>query len=250
MGKSNLLSFHLMIKVLIKLKIILLFFISILTFMPMKINGQEHNEIQSTLILDADTSIVLPYFDTSSIINSNIDSIILSLYVLDKIPDTADKIQITINTVDLNTKVVEDGLSTFVNVSRDSYIDFKLPKELFEKTIRTQKRFLVRLISGGQKLVLQGPDVAGTSQDPKLIIVEHNYINDTKTPNQPLVKEHNYYNIQNAQFHFGEGNNVGRDKIEEVGSIGNDIQLWLKYIVAVATILGVAWGIYTFFHKF
>lgn len=237
-----------MIKVLIKLKIILLFFIPILTFMPMKINGQEHNEIQSTLILDADTSIVLPYFDTSSIINSNIDSIILSLYVLDKIPDTADKIQITINTVDLNTKVVEDGLSTFVNVSRDSYIDFILPKELFEETIRTQKRFLVRLVSGGQKLVLQGPDVAGTSQDPKLIVVL-NDINDTKTPNQPLVKEYNYYNIQNAQFHFGEGNNVGRDKIEEVGSIVNDIPLWLKYIVAVAAILGVAWGIYTFFHS-
>lgn len=43
-----------------------------------------HNNNDGLLYLDSQTSIVLPNFDTSSVANSDIDAITLSLYVLEK----------------------------------------------------------------------------------------------------------------------------------------------------------------------
>ncbi len=208
----------------------------------------ENSNNNNVLYLNSDTSIVLPYFDTSSVANSNIDAIILSLYVLDKTPEVSSRVQITINPVDLNTNNVDDGLSAFVNVSKDSYIDFKLPKELFEQTVHKPKRFLVHLVNKDQKIVLAGPDMVGTTQDPKLIVV-HTKLNENEIPDQPKIIENNYYTIENAQLHFGVGDNVGNNKIGTINTSAlNDIPLWLKWLVAIATIFGAGWGVYSYLH--
>lgn len=172
-------------------------------------NAQESNK-SSVLFLDNSTSLVLPYFDTSSIADSNISSIILSLYVIDINPDVPSKLQITINPINLDTMTVGDGLSAFVDAKKDDYVNFELPKELFEQTVRTQNRFIIRLVSKGS-LTLQGSDEVGTVQDPRLTVV-HGDIKSTESPDQPRIIENNYFNIEKVQYHFGSGDNVGNNK--------------------------------------
>lgn len=208
-------------------------------------NGQ--NSI-STLVLDEDNSIVLPYFDTSSIVNSNIESITLSLHVLDKIPKRTERLQITINPVDLSTNLVGDGLSTFVNVGRGNYVDFRLPRELFEQTVRTQKRLLVHLVGGGKKLILSGPDETGIAQDPKMII-EYSEKANEENLDQPRIAENQYYNIKNSQLHFGTGDNIGGHKIEkylqESNKLWHEKPLGMLIITVVAGLI-IAFLVYEF----
>ena len=217
-------------KVFINKKIALLTFLSfILILMPTTTSARENSGDQGVLFLDPNTSLVLPYFDTSSIANSNIDSITLSLYVLDKIPDASSQIHITINPVDLNTNQVGDGLSTFVDVSKDSYVDFRLPRELFEQTLRTSKRLLVRLVSKDQKIVLKGPDEVGTTLDPRLT-VEHSELNEKEVLDQPQIVENNYYNIENSKLTFIEGDNNITDSQITVNNDGGFLW-WLEYLI-------------------
>ena len=53
--------------------------------------------------------------------------------------------------------------------------------------------------------------------------------------------------ITESNFHFGTGDNVGRDKIKKQDNFMKDIPLWLKYLVAVATVIGVGWTVYIYF---
>lgn len=188
------------------------------------------HRVDPNLILDSETSIVLPYFDTSSIVNSNIESITLSLFVLEKTPRGLTKTRIMINPVDLNTGETKDGLSTFVSVEKGNYIDFRLPKELFEQTIKTQKRLLVGLVSKGQRLVLAGPDAIGTTQDP-IMTIEHGKLIESEYPDEPRIKENEYYNIKSAQFHFGSGDNITGDKINTQNNKKWHEIWWIKYII-------------------
>lgn len=187
--------------------ILLLFFVIINTYTRAQINFQD----ELMLILDRDTSIILPSFDTSAILGSNIKSITLSLYVLDKNPGLPSDALITINPIDLQTKVVDDGLSTSVNVVKDGYVDFHLPRELFERTIGTPKTFLLHLVSKDQKITFAGPEINGTTQDPRLIIVSTEGM-DVETQGRSFVVNYNFGTISNTQLHFGTGDNVGNNK--------------------------------------
>jgi len=186
------------------------------------------------LILDSDTSIVLPYFDTSPILNDSINLIFLSLFVIEKDPDVEEEIQITINPIDLNTKKVDDGLSTRVRVKKGEYVDFKLPKELFEKTIKNGQRFLIHLVTKNRRIIFQGANAIGTTHDPKLII---NHDSSLEVRTDDIIKEYNYYNITNSQIIFGDNNTVSRDSISHPIN-EKDIPLWLKWVLAVVAILG------------
>ncbi len=199
------------------------------------------------LYLDSENSLVLPYFDTTSIANSNIENIVLSLYVIEKTPVTLNSVQITINSLDLNTNKITDGLSTFADIDSQKYIDFVLPKELFKETIGSPKRFLVRLVDKNQSLILQGADSQGlgTAHDPMLVVVQGP--EENKTPDVSPIIEYKFYNILDSQVHFGAGDNVAQNKIEKDQEKSADIPQWLKYLVAVATIIGIIWGIISFF---
>lgn len=52
-------------------------------------------------------------------------------------------------------------------------------------------------------------------------------------------------NINKSQFHFGHGDNVGRDKIKQKWKI-KDIPLWLKYVVAIVSIAGLLLATYAY----
>lgn len=202
------------------------------------------------LYLDSDTSIVLPYFDTSSIVNSNIQAITLSLYVLNKTPNEPSRVQITINPIDLNSNLVGDGLSSFINVNKDSYIDFRLPKELFERSIQTPKRFLVRLFTKDQRLVLKEPDSAGTVLDPRLV-VEHSELLKNESLDTPNIIENNYYNITNSKLTFVEGNNteIANNSNSDIAVNNNKDGLpwWVVYIILPIVVgLILAFLIYKF----
>ena len=53
--------------------------------------------------------------------------------------------------------------------------------------------------------------------------------------------------IVGSSFHFGNGDNIGGDKTGQQDWITKDIPVWLKYLVAVATVLGVGWAVYIYF---
>lgn len=193
------------------------------------------------LVLDSETSIILPFFDTSPILEDSINSIVLSLFVLEKTPDTKEKVHITINPIDLSTRKVDDGFSSFVDITKGQYADFELPKELFEKVVKTNKRFLLHLVGKNQRITFQGADAVGTSRDPVLII-NHDSAKDITS--DELLKEYNYYNFNNSQIIFGNGDNIKGDKIID----NPDVPLWLKYVLAIIGILGFLLTAYSSFN--
>ncbi len=175
-------------------------------------SAQDNIEESGWLILDRDRSIVLPNFDTSSIVGSNIEEIVLSLYLLERTPKSSEQVQITINPFDPSTKQAENGLSAFIQPNVGGYVDFRLPIELFEKVLGSDQRFLVKIVEPNQKLIFAGPDIAGTTEDPRLTIV-HGEPGATQPLEQlPVIVNNNYINIENSQVHFGPGDNIGRDK--------------------------------------
>ncbi len=157
------------------------------------------------LILDLNTSIVLPNFDTSSIIRDRVKEIVLSLFLLTRESELGGKILITINPFDPVTKLVENGLSAMIDPVTDSFIDFHLPRELFEKIVGTNKRLLIKLSNRNERLVFAGPEMSGTVKDPRLLIVYSNIAPQT----QDAVPTHtiNYIigEMIYSQQYFGKG---------------------------------------------
>ena len=53
--------------------------------------------------------------------------------------------------------------------------------------------------------------------------------------------------IVGSNFHFGNGDNVARDKIKWQDKNVKDVPIWLKYLAAIATILAVILAVYVYF---
>ena len=213
---------------------------------PMMTAKAENND--DILYLDSEASIVLPYFDTSSIGKSDIDSIILNLFVLKKSPTVPTELEFIVSPIDLNNNTVGNGASLKAYVKEGEYVSLDLPIELFEESVQSPKRFLLRLLSRDQRLVLQG--VMGTVQDPKLI-VEHNDIQQDVAKNKEFGNSRNiiinntYNNINNSQIHLENGDNVMGQKKENSDSSSRS---WLATLAAVATIIGLIWAVFSYFH--
>lgn len=171
-----------------------------------------NNKTSELLILDKGTSIVLPEFDTTAILNSNISEIVLSLFLIDNIPAEIKDVHITINPFDPITGKMDEGLSRTIESIRDSYIDIRLPRELFERTIHKPKKFLLKLVDTRVKLVFEGIDKYGTTHDPKLVVL----YSDKTTEEEEIVPviNYNYYNVEahnsNVQI-GGQDNNQNFD---------------------------------------
>ncbi len=148
--------------------------------------------IKSSLFLDFQNAILLPVFDTASIIaDENIQNITLSLFV--KETNSTGSIHVTINPFDLNTGYIQDGLSSYISPKIGGYVDFKLPRELFEKTIKSTNRLLIKMVDSDKKIEFIGPDIVGTSHDPKLVVV---YIKPLKASNSNI----NFSPIEKMDF--------------------------------------------------
>lgn len=121
------------------------------------------------IILNKKTSIVLPLFDTTSILGSKVNKIILSLYLLnaESLP-LLKKIHLTINPFNPDTREVKNGVSVLFRPKVNAYNDFLLPRELFEKMVSSNELLLLRMVDVRTTLVFAGPDIVGTSQDPQL----------------------------------------------------------------------------------
>jgi hypothetical protein len=197
------------------------------------------------LILNRRNSIVLPSFDTSSIIGSETNEIILSLFLLE-INRPTDKVHVTINPFNPNTKIAEDGLSTFLELKRNGYIDFRLPNELFKKIVGTSKRLLLRLVDPDVELVFTGPDSTGTTEEPKLTIVSSDRISNVSHPQGLIVSDLSFFNVENAQIHFGSGDNIGHDKGANDKEGFWSRSLW-PFIIAVIAPIIVALILYHIF---
>jgi|GEM_PF-4348704 len=157
----------------------------------------------NTLLLNQNQSILLPSFNTTPLLNSSIENIVLSLYVLDiKLDNESPEIHITINPFDPDTKLMDDGISSVLRPKKDEFSNFVLPRELFEKIIATNKRLLVKTVDSNVSLIFAGVNEATT--DPHLI-VEHS----EKIPLQEIkgpITINNYYNIiSNSEIIMGGG---------------------------------------------
>lgn len=60
-------------------------------------------ETYNTYTLNKNNSLLLPQFDTASIVNSDVENIILSLYVLNMGMDENTEVQLTINPINLKS---------------------------------------------------------------------------------------------------------------------------------------------------
>ena len=161
------------------------------------------------LVLDYENSILLPTFDTISILkNKSILKITVRLFLLET--NNENNIHITINPFDLNTSMVDDGLSSHITPIPKNYIDFHLPRELFEEMVGSTKRLMIRSVDKDVRLVFSGSDVTGTSNDPSLVVTYFDNINIDPQPLSSLVKDYKFINIRidNSQIHFGLGNNL------------------------------------------
>src|SRR3989344_6500058 len=198
-----------------------------------------NTENQGFLVLNKENSIVLPNFDTSSISEADVTQIILSLYGLDKKPKSDRRLQITINPFNIVTKEARDGSSVFIQPSIGQYVDFKLPMELFKRIIGTQERLLIRIVDQDQEIVFAGPNIAGTTHDPRLTIT---YNPDILPPNIGSIMGNDFVNISNSKIifnvHYGPGDNVGGDK--NVGNAESFLSkfLWQFIMVIIGTIVG------------
>lgn len=164
-----------------------------------------HGDFMNTIFLNQNQSILLPSFNTVSLLDSSIENIILSLYVLDiKSNDESPEIHLTINPFDPNTKQINDGLSRILKLKKNEYNDFVLPREIFEKIIATNKRLLVKLVGPNASLVFAGVNESTT--DPKLTVV-YSERTPIKEPSSPIIVNNNYnfQNISNSQINMKEG---------------------------------------------
>lgn len=188
------------------MKIFALVFLSLLLTSVPNVYGQVvENNYMNTLFLNKDQALLLPVFDTSSILNSSIDKIVLSLYVLD-INSAAPNVHFTINLFDTQTKQINDGVSIFRKPQKDGYIDFELQRELFKKAAGTvDKRFLLKIVNPDTNITFAGVNDAST--DPVLVIV-HSEKLPHKEPESPAVKNYNFTLFSTTQFSYGSGDNI------------------------------------------
>ncbi|OGZ70258.1 MAG: hypothetical protein A2904_01165 [Candidatus Staskawiczbacteria bacterium RIFCSPLOWO2_01_FULL_33_9] len=193
------------------------------------------------LILDRANSIILPYFDTSSIIGKSIKAIKLSLWVLDIKPKFPEKVQITINLFNPLTNEIKDGLSAFIYPKDGNYVSFNLPLELFEKAVGTNNRFLIKIVDTVPKIVFAGPNQSGTTNDPKLNI---EYSENTIPIPLPLEFFKIIGNIQNLQINYGGGNNMATNQDSKKENIFD--KFFWKFLIPVAVVVVGAYLIYYF----
>lgn len=157
------------------------------------------------LLLNRETSIILPTFDTTSIIHGGISKIVLSLY-LKKIDKNESNIHVTINPVDEKGHTIDDGLSTHLEPKVGRYINLDLPVSLFKKAVGSRTRFLLKLVGPDVSMEFDGPDRKGTTNDPKLQVVYVSETSVTRSHNiySPIIN--NYFaNIENSQVNLGNG---------------------------------------------
>ncbi len=192
------------------------------------------------LNLNQEQSILLPNFDTTAILGSNIKEIILSLFVLDfKSSNKSSDIHLTINPFDPTTRRTESGLSIFFKPNERAYCDFRLPRELFESLVGPNKRLLVKIVTPDTKLVFAGPDSSGTATDPKLTVSYSDKADQENSMIGHLVvnNHYNYAIISNSQVHSGSGDNVGRDKIKKGGEA---LKKWYEKPLGIVFLMVVA----------
>ena len=161
------------------------------------------------LLLDSSTSIILPAFDTSSIIRAGVSKIVLSIY-LKKINKTESRVHVTINPINEGGHVIGDGLPAELVPKINSYINLDLPVSLFEGAIGSQVRLLIKLVSPNVSMVFEGPDKAGTTNDPKLLVVYSDPLEDGRfqrgsPPMNNFITNNFYGNISNSQINSGVG---------------------------------------------
>jgi len=168
--------------------------------------GQDFNNSMNILYIDQSHALLLPSFDTASVLGSSIDSITLSMYVLDiNQKDKVPTIHVTINPFDQSTKQADNGLSNFIPTpDKKGYMDIILPRELFETIIGTNKRFLVKMVSSDTNIVLAGVNDAIT--DPRLTIVHSDDL-PQKEPESPVVINYIFESINNSQIIIGDKTN-------------------------------------------
>lgn len=187
---------------------------------------------EGILVLNQDVSIVLPRFDTSSIFGKGVSEITLSLY-LSKIfsNKTIQKIHLTINPFDPQTMETSAGLSLFIEPTIKSYINFKLPLELFEKTIGSHDLLLIKMVDNGINLEFNGVGNTGRGNCPKLVAsyTEIGYPDHNK---QPIVVSGDYYNVNLVQNSFGNGDNINGNKISDNAKEGF-LSKFFWYFIAV-----------------
>lgn len=198
---------------------------------------------RDNLVLDYQNSIVLPAFDIASILeNKSIQSIILSLFLLDS--NKSRPIHITINPFDMNTGTLGDGLSSYIYPVPSKYLDFTLPRELFEKTVFSTKRLLVRVVDMDARLIFSNSDNQGLNKDPRLTVEYSNHEAGANNASPPLIENLRFFNVvmKNSQVHFGQGNNV-RDNAQREGKVLGKI-FW--YVI-VPTITSVVASVVAYF---
>lgn len=193
---------------------------------------------QETLVLDRETSIVLPEFNTSFIVKSNISKIILSLFLLDISFAESKKVHLTINPFDPKTGEVDDGLAITIEPTKERYVDIELPRELFEKIVREPKKLLLKLVDDKTKLMFKGPDEFGTTIDPRLTVVNSDgSVNQEKPPTI-----NNYY----TQINNGSGDNVLGNKTS-IENSPKPISLIKNLLIQSSVAIVTALALYYFF---
>lgn len=214
------------------IKLIVLIFLSLFLILVPNTQGQvTSNYSMNTLFLNKEQALLLPIFNTSSILNSSIDKIVISLYVLN-INSVTPEVNFTINLFDPQTKQIDDGVSVFKNPQKDVYIDFELPRELFEKIVGTDKIFLLKIVNPSADITFAGVNsIAG--MDPVLVIV-HSEKLPHKEPGSSVVKNYNFALFSIIQSSYGHGNNI-------INTITQDENIWWKIVPIILAILSIPW---------
>lgn len=169
--------------------------------------------------VSSENSLLLPRFDTSAIVNSDVTNIILSLYVLGVSNPENSELQLTVNRVDLKNRSKFDGISIFRIPEVNEYLDISLPRELFERMMGKDERLLLQLVDPTTSVTFAGINDATT--DPKLTIETA----DVETPRAPSISLEGIGEIKNSTIIFNTGN--GTVKIEKV----DDKPWWLTYMI-------------------
>ena len=191
----------------------------LMIFLPFMVYAQEVNTY-NMYTLNKDSFLLLPHFNTSAIANSDIENIILSLYVLDiKSTERNAEMQFTVNPINLESRQKSDGVSIFRTPRVNEYFDISLPRELFKKMIGTNDRILLKVVDPDTSIAFAGINNATT--DPKLTIVEAG----VRNPNIPNISLDGIGQINNSQIIINTGSGT-------VNSYSSDrLSWWLTYIL-------------------
>lgn len=177
------------------------------------------NAYMTSMILNEHRSILLPRIDTSAITeNAIISEIGLNLYVEEFANKTqTDSVHLTVNPFDPQTNTIRDGVSGIYHPKSNQHLEIRLPKSLFEEITGTNERLLLKIVGKDQELRFSGSETTEISQDPFLTIT---YTEGQKQPeySPTIINNYTLVSVDNSQLHFGNGDNIARDKISNTNS--------------------------------